>query len=68
MLGFSFHNPVRLVYGVGAVEKLGRLLPGEGPILLVSGGGSCERAAWRNALAMRSGQGPIWTCRRTCRS
>jgi len=43
MLNFSYYNPVRLVYGVGSIEKLGRLLPDDGPVMLVSGCGSIER-------------------------
>ncbi len=37
MLDFIFYNPVKLVFGAGSVEKLGKLLQDSGPVMLVAG-------------------------------
>lgn len=43
MLDFDFHNPTRIVFGRGALGKVGRLTPRDGVVLLLYGGGSIER-------------------------
>lgn len=50
MLDFTYYNPVRLVYGPGSINKLGRLVPDDGPVMLVSGGGSIERNGVADAV------------------
>lgn len=40
---FQYHNPTRLVFGPGSVEAIGRLVPADARVLLLSGGGSIRR-------------------------
>ncbi len=42
MLNFEYHNPVRIVFGKGSIEKLARLVP-DGRVLMTYGGGSIRR-------------------------
>ncbi|MBA4379487.1 MAG: NADH-dependent alcohol dehydrogenase [Anaerolinea sp.] len=50
MLNFNYYNPVRLIFGVGALEKLKMNVPADGPVLLVSGGGSIRENGVRDAI------------------
>jgi len=50
MLNFTYYNPVRLIFGVGALEKLRANVPAEGPILLISGGGSICKNGVKDAI------------------
>lgn len=43
MRDFDFHNPTRVVFGQGALVKLGKLTPRDGAVLLLYGGGSILR-------------------------
>ncbi len=57
MLNFNYYNPVRLIFGAGALEKLNMNMPAEGLILLISGGGSIRKNGVRDAiLAALSGR------------
>jgi NADP-dependent alcohol dehydrogenase len=42
MLNFSFHNPVRVVFGKGSIAQLKELVPARKKILLTYGGGSIK--------------------------
>ncbi|HPE87204.1 MAG: iron-containing alcohol dehydrogenase [Bacteroidales bacterium] len=43
MKNFTFHNPVEVVFGDGAIEKLSVLVPRDKKILITYGGGSIKR-------------------------
>lgn len=43
MNNFTFHNPTKIVFGKGAIERLPKLLPEQATILLAYGGGSIQR-------------------------
>ncbi|MGB9109593.1 MAG: iron-containing alcohol dehydrogenase, partial [Telluria sp.] len=40
MLNFDFHNPTRILFGEGQIERLDRLVPAGSRVLLLYGGGS----------------------------
>jgi NADP-dependent alcohol dehydrogenase len=42
MENFTFHNPVRIVFGKGAIGELADLLPAEAKVLMIYGGGSVK--------------------------
>jgi NADP-dependent alcohol dehydrogenase len=42
MNNFVFHNPTKLVFGKGQIEKLRGLIPGESKIMITFGGGSVK--------------------------
>lgn len=41
MQNFTYHNPTKVVFGKGSIDKLGKLLP-DGKIMLLYGGGSIK--------------------------
>ena len=43
MNNFEFHNPTKLIFGKGQIQKLNELLPKEAIILLIYGGGSIKK-------------------------
>lgn len=43
MLNFTFHNPVRMVFGKGTISQVGELAPTGRRILMTYGGGSIKR-------------------------
>ena len=43
MLNFSYHNPVRIVFGRGSIAELPKLLPADAKVLMTYGGGSIRR-------------------------
>ncbi|MCX7019727.1 MAG: iron-containing alcohol dehydrogenase [Candidatus Sumerlaeota bacterium] len=43
MFNFSYHNPVNIIFGKGTICQLAELLPKDGNIMLVYGGGSIKR-------------------------
>lgn len=43
MDNFTYHNPVKVVFGAGAAGELGRLIPAGRRVLLLYGGGSIRR-------------------------
>ncbi len=43
MLNFTYHNPVKIVFGKGAIAELPKLVPAEAKVLLTYGGGSIKR-------------------------
>ena len=60
MKNFEFHNPTRIVFGAGTVEKLSTLVPQDARVLILYGGASAEKtgtlAEVRTALGQRSVQ------------
>jgi len=40
MLNFSYHNPVKIVFGQGTIAQLTKLVPADATIMLTYGGGS----------------------------
>ena len=42
MQNFTYHNPVKIVFGRGSIAQLPKLLPGDAKILLTYGGGSIK--------------------------
>jgi len=40
LLNFDFHNPTRILFGEGQIERLARLVPAGARVLLLYGGGS----------------------------
>lgn len=42
MNNFSYHNPVRVVFGRGSIGQLSRLVPRETKVMLIYGGGSIK--------------------------
>lgn len=58
MLNFDFHNPTRIVFGKGSVERLDSLIPKEARVLVLFGGQSAEKtgtlAEVRKALGSRT--------------
>jgi NADP-dependent alcohol dehydrogenase len=43
MLNFIYHNPVKIIFGKGAMNKLNTLIPGGVKIMLIYGGGSIKK-------------------------
>jgi NADP-dependent alcohol dehydrogenase len=43
MQNFSYHNPVRIVFGKGTIPKLAELIPSQHKILMTYGGGSIKQ-------------------------
>jgi NADP-dependent alcohol dehydrogenase len=43
MKDFTYHNPVKVVFGLKAIDALGDLLPDEGTIMVTMGAGSIRR-------------------------
>jgi NADP-dependent alcohol dehydrogenase len=43
MLNFTYHNPVKIVFGKGSIAELPKLVPAEAKVLLTYGGGSIKR-------------------------
>ncbi|MGK5025108.1 iron-containing alcohol dehydrogenase [Janthinobacterium sp. RB2R34] len=60
MKNFEFHNPTKIVFGAGTVEKLSTLVPQDARVLILYGGASAEKtgtlAEVRAALGQRSVQ------------
>jgi NADP-dependent alcohol dehydrogenase len=58
MKNFEFHNPTKIVFGAGTVEKLSTLVPQDARVLILYGGASAEKtgtlAEVRAALGQRS--------------
>ena len=42
MLNFTYHNPVKIVFGKGSIAELPKLVPAEAKVLLTYGGGSIK--------------------------
>ena len=42
MNNFTFHNPVRIVFGRGSIAQLSQLVPPGSRIMLIYGGGSIK--------------------------
>ncbi|WP_413674288.1 iron-containing alcohol dehydrogenase [Massilia cellulosiltytica] len=40
MHNFDFHNPTRILFGDGQIERIGKLVPSEARVLVLYGGGS----------------------------
>jgi len=57
MNNFTFYNPVRIVFGKGAIARLGELVPSRDKVMLIYGGGSIKKngvyAQVKEALADR---------------
>jgi len=61
MLNFTYHNPVRLVFGPGSIGKLGRLLPDDGPVMVITGVASLERNGAADAIREQlAGREVVW--------
>ncbi len=43
MLNFTYHNPVKIVFGRGSIAQLPRLVPADAKILMIYGGGSIKQ-------------------------
>ena len=43
MLNFTYHNPVKVVFGKGSIAELPKLVPAEAKVLMTYGGGSIKR-------------------------
>ncbi len=43
MLNFTFYNPVKMVFGKGSIQELGKLVPAGEKILMTYGGGSIKQ-------------------------
>jgi len=43
MRNFTYHNPVKLVFGKGSIAELGSLVPRDAAILMTYGGGSIKK-------------------------
>jgi NADP-dependent alcohol dehydrogenase len=43
MLNFTYHNPVNIVFGKGAIAELPKLVPAGAKVLMTYGGGSIKR-------------------------
>ena len=43
MLNFTYHNPVKIVFGKGSIAELPKLVPAEAKVLMTYGGGSIKR-------------------------
>ncbi len=43
MLNFTYHNPVNIVFGKGAIAELPKLVPAGAKVLMTCGGGSIKR-------------------------
>jgi NADP-dependent alcohol dehydrogenase len=43
MLNFTYHNPVNIVFGKGAIAELPKLVPARAKVLMTYGGGSIKR-------------------------
>jgi NADP-dependent alcohol dehydrogenase len=43
MQNFTYHNPVKIVFGKGTIAELGKLVPAAGNIMLTYGGGSIKQ-------------------------
>ncbi len=58
MKNFTFHNPVKMVFGKGSIQELDRLVPSGAKILMTYGGGSIKQNGVyeqvRQALADRT--------------
>jgi NADP-dependent alcohol dehydrogenase len=42
MLNFTYYNPVKIVFGKGAVKELPNLIPAENKVMMIYGGGSIK--------------------------
>lgn len=59
MNNFMFHNPTKIVFGEGQIEKLTKLLPQDARILLTYGGGSIKKnGVYDQVIAALEGK--IW--------
>lgn len=58
MQNFTYHNPTKLVFGRGSIDRLPMLLPSKAKILLTYGGGSIKKNGIHKqvVLAMRNWQ------------
>jgi len=58
MKNFEFHNPTRIVFGAGTVDRIDQLVPAAARVLILYGGASAEKtgtlAEVRKALGQRS--------------
>ena len=43
MWNFTYHNPVKIVFGKGAISELANLVPQDQKIMMTYGGGSIKR-------------------------
>jgi len=43
MTNFTYHNPVKLVFGKGMIAELGGLIPSDAKVMVVYGGGSIRK-------------------------
>jgi len=43
MNNFTFHNPVKIVFGQGTIGNLDKLLPNDAAVLMIYGGGSIKK-------------------------
>ena len=43
MLNFSFHNPTRIHFGAGQIEKIDKEIPKDAKVLVIYGGGSIKK-------------------------
>ena len=44
MFNFEFHNPTRVLFGLGQIANIGEEIPQEAKVLLLYGGGSAVRS------------------------
>ena len=50
MQNFDFHNPTRILFGAGQIERIGELVPAQARVLVLYGGGSLRANGTYNAV------------------
>ena len=58
MDNFTFHNPVRIVFGRNTISQLPDLLPAGAKVLVLYGGGSIQANGVYDQVAAALGEGP----------
>jgi len=56
MLNFEYQNPVRIVFGKGAIAELNRLVPADVSVLMLYGGGSIRKNGVYNQVTAALGK------------
>jgi len=60
MLNFTYHNPVKVVFGKGAIAELPKLIPAEAKVLMTYGGGSIKRnGVYEQVIHAMQGRGML---------
>ena len=56
MLNFTYHNPVKIVFGKGTIAELPNLVPPRSKVLVTYGGGSIKQNGVYEQVILRPGR------------